>query len=141
MEDYKIGALIEDFRSKLDIVCEGIKMNRDFTEVVAIEQKKQSEIIDTIKIEIVGLKKGQANLEDGQAVIKDKIINLESGQETIKDKIINLGKGQANLEKGQEVIKDDLTEVKSMLRRKVDVEEVERIEKRVIRLERLAGAV
>lgn len=127
MEDYKVRALIEDFQSKLDIACEGIKMNRDFTEVIAIEQKRQSEAIDIIKIEIIGLKSGQATIEKGQGIIKDKIINLE--------------KGQANLEKGQEIIKDDLTEVKSMLHRKVDVEEFERLEKRVIKLERLVSAV
>lgn len=120
MEDYKVGALIEDFQSKLDIVCEGIKINRELTEVFAIEQKKQGEDINTIKIGIMSLEKGQANFEKEQEVIKDKIINLENGQD---------------------IIKDDLTEVKSMLHRKVDIQEFERLEKRVIKLERLAGAV
>ena len=70
---------------------------------------------------------------EGQQVISDKVDGLEN-------KFDNLENRFDNLEIKVDKLQDDVTDIKHKLSKKVDLEDFQKLEKRVIKLEKLAIA-
>lgn len=110
------------------------KLNKNYESVIIEEMKSQfkayGEGFSTLSEQFEEFK-------EVQDVLVVKVDKLEVGQKVLFGKVDNLEKGQKVLIKKVEVLQDDVTEIKHKLSQKVDLEEFQKLEDRVVKLEKL----
>lgn len=115
--------LLEDLKGQFKAFGEGLgTLSEQF------EDFKVKQDVLTGKVE---------KLEDGQKILTGKVEKLEIGQKVLAGKVEKLEEGQKILTKKVDGLQSDVTEIKHKLSKKVDIEDFQKLEKRVIKLEKM----
>lgn len=80
------------------------------------------------------------NVENRLVNVEDRLINVETRLVNVEDRLINVENRLVNVEDRLISVEDDVIEVKHRLSEKVDRDEFNKMEKRMIKLEKLVFA-
>ena len=108
LTDNQFGVILEDINGKFDVLVEG--------------QKVLFEKVD--------------KLETGQEVLFEKFDKVETGLDRVENKLDAVENRLGGVEDKLDGVESDVSEIKHKLCQKVDVEDFQKLEKRVVKLER-----
>ena len=116
--------------SHVEVILEDIQ---DQFKVFGEELGRASQKIDVLDGKMERLEK---KMDNGFFEVNDRIDNLEEKMDGVEEKMDGMENRMGGMEGKMERIGDDVSEIKYKLDKKVDRDEFQKLEKRVIRLER-----
>lgn len=119
----EVGLILERVEEKFDFLAEGFSLLSDGQDRLEKEQKKLSQKFDNLEMRFDGLGTRFGGLEETVSRMDKRLIRVEGKVEEIDNRLVR--------------VEDDVIEIKHKLSEKVDREEFNKLEKRLVKLEKL----
>ena len=107
--------------------------------VTKIESEKSFEFGQVMTM-LEQMSDGIGVIAEDQGEIKNRLGNLEGKFDTLEGKFDTLEGKVDRLQEDMDIVKSDVSKIKTDLKRKVDYDEFEKLEKRMLKVERLVFA-
>ena len=127
----EVGSLLESMDGTMKLMSENYSsLVKTQDKILAVQYDMQNQLE---RVE-VRLERVEVRLEN----VENRLENVENRLENVENRLDSVETRLDSVETKIDRLQDDIVEVKFELRRKVDAEEFEKLEKRVVKLEQLS---
>jgi chromosome segregation ATPase len=120
----EVGSLLESMDGTMKLMSENYSsLVKTQDKILAVQYDMQNQL-ERVEVRLGSVENRLENVENRLENVENRLENVENRLDSVETKIDRL--------------QDDMVEVKFELKRKVDAEEFEKLEKRVVKLEQLS---